>query len=62
MRSCSSIEKISDIVRTCGALDYTRQAAVAEGEKAIAQLSVLTDSPYRQALRALTDYSLSRLN
>ena len=61
-RSCSSIEKISDIVKTCGALDYTRQAAVAEGEKAIAQLDALTDGPYRQALRALTDYSLSRLN
>jgi octaprenyl-diphosphate synthase len=61
-RSCSSIEKISDIVRTCGALDYTRQAAVAEGEHAIAQLDALPDGPYRQALHALTDYSLSRLN
>ena len=61
-RSCDSIGKISDIVKTCGALDYTRQAAVDEGQKAIVQLDALVDGPYRQALRALTDYSLSRLN
>lgn len=61
-RSCDSIDKISDIVKTSGALDYTRQAAVAEGQKAIAQLDALADGPFRQALRALTDYSLSRLN
>ena len=61
-RSCASIDRISEIVKSCGALDYTRQAAVNEGERAIAQLDALSDSPYRDALRALTDYSQSRLN
>lgn len=61
-RSGDSIDRIYNIVRDSGALDYTRQAAVAEGEQAIAQLQALPESPYRDALHALVDYSLSRLN
>ena len=58
-RSCDSIARISDIVTHCGALDYTRASAVTEGNQAIAQLDGLPANPYCDALRALTDYSLS---
>jgi octaprenyl-diphosphate synthase len=61
-RSCDSIARISDIVTHCGALDYTRASAVTEGNQAIAQLDGIPANPYCDALRALTDYSLSRLN
>lgn len=61
-RSCDSIARISDIVTRCGALDYTRASAVTEGKQAIAQLDDLPANSYCDALRALTDHSLSRLN
>jgi octaprenyl-diphosphate synthase len=61
-RSCDQIEHIYAIVRDCGALDYTRQAAVDEGNHAIAQLDVLPTNAYVDAMRALTHYSLSRLS
>jgi octaprenyl-diphosphate synthase len=49
-------------VRDCGALDYTRQAAVNEGNQAIAQLDALPRNAYTEAMRTLTHYSLSRLS
>ena len=61
-RSCDRIEHIHAIVRGCGALDYTRQAAVDEGNHAIAQLDVLPTNAYVEAMRVLTQYSLSRLS
>lgn len=61
-RSCDQIEHIYAIVRDRGALDYTRQAAVDEGNHAIAQLDVLPTNAYVDAMRALTHYSLSRLS
>ena len=61
-RSCERIEDISRIVKDCGALDYTRERAVREGNLAIAQLEILRGSPYQHAMRHLADYSLSRLN
>jgi octaprenyl-diphosphate synthase len=60
-RSCDSMESIRRIVQTSGALEYTRQAAMAEIEQAQEQLAAVPDSPYRQALQALAQYSLSRL-
>jgi octaprenyl-diphosphate synthase len=49
-------------VRDCGALDYTRQAAINEGNQAIAQLDLLPSNAYTEAMRTLTVYSLSRLS
>ena len=61
-RACDRIDHIHRIVRDCGALDYTRQAAVNEGNQAIAQLDALPRNAYTEAMRTLTHYSLSRLS
>ena len=61
-RACDRIDHINRIVRDCGALDYTRQAAVNEGNQAIAQLDLLPSNTYIEAMRTLTVYSLSRLS
>ncbi len=61
-RACDRIDHINLIVRDCGALDYTRQAAVNEGNLAIAQLDLLPRNAYTEAMRTLTVYSLSRLS
>lgn len=60
-RSCNSIENIRRVVQDSGSLEYTRLAAVIEVEKALTQLQSLSDSPYRDALQSLAEYSLSRL-
>ena len=60
-RSCHNIESIRRIVHDSGSLEYTRLAAVVEVETALAQLQSLPDSPYRDALRSLAEYSLARL-
>ena len=60
-RSCDNIESIRRIVHDSGSLEYTRRAAVVEVEQALAQLHNLPDSPYREALRSLAEYSLARL-
>ena len=49
-------------MRDCGALEYTHQAAVNEGNLAIAQLDLLPSNAYTEAMRTLTVYSLSRLS
>jgi octaprenyl-diphosphate synthase len=61
-RSADNIESIRRIVHDSGSLEYTRLAAVAEVEKALAQLRSLPETPYREALRSLAEYSLSRLS
>ena len=61
-RTCDLIDHINRIVHDCGALDYTRQAAVNEGNQAIAQLDALPRNAYTEAMRTLTHYSLSRLS
>ena len=60
-RSCHSSENIRRVVQDSGSLEYTRLAAVIEVEKALTQLQSLSDSPYRDALQSLAEYSLSRL-
>tara|TARA_R110002050_G_scaffold268113_1_gene410059 strand:+ start:113766 stop:114734 length:969 start_codon:yes stop_codon:yes gene_type:complete len=54
------INEIIDIIDSTGAITYTFKAA--ENEVALAKqaLSVLADSPYRQALASLADFSISR--
>ena len=60
-RACDRIDHINLIVRDCGALDYTHQAAVNEGNLAIAQLDLCRAMPIPR-LCTLTVYSLSRLS
>ena len=60
-RSTDSLDSVIAIVRESGALDYTRQRACEQGQAARAELENLPDSPYRQALHELIDFSIARL-
>lgn len=56
-------EHLIDILSTMevtGALDYTRQKAELEADKAIDQLSILPESEYKQALIALAHVAVNR--
>jgi octaprenyl-diphosphate synthase len=57
-----ALNDIIEIVRSTGALDATRAAANAEAERAIAALSLLPPSPYRDAMHALAAQLLDRRN
>lgn len=54
------IDKIMEIIKKTGAIEYTEQAAQKEAELAIEQLGHLPDSPYKQALVTLAEYSINR--
>jgi len=54
------LAQIVDIVRSSGAIQATREAALAEAEKAQACLSLLPDTPARQALAELSIQSVRR--
>jgi octaprenyl-diphosphate synthase len=53
-------DRVLAIIHTTGSLDYTRTVAAAEAGRAEACLSVLPDSPERQALESLARFSVSR--
>lgn len=54
------IDEIMEIIKSTGAIEYTEQAAKREAELAIEQLQHLNDSPYKQALITLAEYSVNR--
>ena len=54
------LDAIMAAMQQTGAFDYTRQKAEQEAEKAKAALSILPDSPYKQALQQLADLSVGR--
>ncbi len=60
-KNTDNLQRIVNIVRACGALDYTHQAAVAEAELAVTSLDALPPGPYVQAMRTVTKYSTARL-
>ncbi|MEM9623522.1 MAG: polyprenyl synthetase family protein [Pseudomonadota bacterium] len=60
-KSAENLAQILTIVRSCGALEYTHQAAVAEVEKALTCIDALPPGPYVEALRTVTHYSTARL-
>ena len=60
-RNIAALEQIIQVVRQCGALDYTHEAALAEADQAKACLHKLPDSPFVEAFLTLTDYSTARL-
>ena len=60
-QSSDALPEIIDIVRNCGALDYTRKAAEAEAKSAKQCLDNLFPNPYVDALKTVTDFSLERL-
>jgi len=54
------IEEVMAVIESTDAIEYTAAAAQREAEKAKASLSPFPDSPYRRALSALADFSVSR--
>lgn len=59
----NGIEHLADILATMkqtGALEYTKEKAEQEADKAIQMLSIIPDSPYKQALIGLANISVNR--
>jgi octaprenyl-diphosphate synthase len=57
-----AINEIVAALQESGALDYTRDKAIEEAEKAIAALSGIKESPYKDALITLANIAVSRSN
>lgn len=54
------LESVLETMNQCGSLEWTRNAAEKEADKAIAALAALPDSPWRSALEALAHMSVQR--
>ena len=54
------LEKITAIIETTGALEYTARCAQEAADTAIAALSGIPDSGYKQALIAIAEFSIQR--
>ncbi len=54
------LEKITAIVESTGALQYTAARAQEAADTAISALSDIPDSDYKQALIAIADYAVQR--
>ena len=55
-----SIEGVVSALQRSDAIAYTRRVAQGEADKALAALSVLPASTYRQSLEDLAKYSIER--
>ena len=68
IRQCLAQQQLSEetlgqviqIVRDCGALEYTRNLATAEAEQAMDSLDALPQSQYRDALELMVKFSVDR--
>ena len=63
IEKANGMERLNDILAAMdetGSLEYTRQKAYEEADKAIAELSVLPESPYKEALVALAHMAVHR--
>lgn len=58
--SLDNIQAVIGIVKASGGLDYTRELAQAEADKACSLLSQLPDSPYRTALIDMANLAINR--
>ena len=61
MRSANNLEEVLEVVRACGALDYTRAAALRHSKKAVACLEALPANPHGDALKQLAEYAQNRM-
>ncbi|MNR55582.1 Octaprenyl-diphosphate synthase [compost metagenome] len=52
--------EVLEAMKQCGSLEYTRQRAEEEADKAISALQVLPESPYRAALEGLAHLAVQR--
>jgi len=55
-----NIEKVTSAINATGAIEYTANCAKQESEKAIAALTVLPSSAYKEALLTLANFSVER--
>ncbi|WP_076586050.1 octaprenyl diphosphate synthase [Vibrio ostreicida] len=63
IEKANGMEKIHDVLNAMeqtGSLEYTRQKAYKEADQAIAELAVLPESPYKEALVTLAHMSVHR--
>ncbi|GAB2668885.1 octaprenyl diphosphate synthase [Vibrio panuliri] len=63
IEKANGMDRLDDILRTMdqtGSLEYTRAKAIEEADKAIAELDVLPESDYKQALITLAHLSVHR--
>lgn len=56
------LPEILDTIKETNSIEYTRQYAASEVDKAISSLEVLDDNPYKQALIDLARFSIERDN
>ncbi|ELM7564959.1 octaprenyl diphosphate synthase, partial [Salmonella enterica] len=49
-----------EAMTTCGSLEWTRQRAEEEADKAISALQILPDTPWREALIGLAHIAVQR--
>ncbi|MEM1435571.1 MAG: polyprenyl synthetase family protein [Pseudomonadota bacterium] len=61
-RNVQQLDEVVAIVRECGALAYTQQQAARCCHNALAALAPLPQSPYRDGLEQLAEYSLARIS
>ncbi len=54
------IDEIKEAIESAGAIAYTSRSAQTEADKAIAALSVLPESPYKEALVTLANFAVQR--
>lgn len=59
-KDAAHLDEILTIVRDCGALDYTRDAAQQASQKAVDALQSLPESPYRETMQKLALEALAR--
>ncbi|CDL82877.1 octaprenyl diphosphate synthase [Xenorhabdus szentirmaii] len=56
------LDTVLATMKQCGSLEYTRQRAEEEADKAISVLQILEDSPYKAALVGLAHVAVQRLS
>lgn len=54
------LEKVLNVMKECGSLDYTLTVAKNEAQKAADVIDILPDSPYKEALQKLALFSVER--
>jgi octaprenyl-diphosphate synthase len=54
------LDRITDLIRSSGGLDYTARMAQREKDLAVAALQRLPASPYSDALKALAEFAVAR--
>ncbi|MHA2940337.1 octaprenyl diphosphate synthase [Vibrio sp. RC27] len=63
IEKANGMERLTEILQAMeetGALEYTRKKAMEEADKAIASLSIIPDSEYKQALISLSHLAVNR--